>query len=281
MSVPKGFFFKIRVNDEEHRIRLYATTSDWSPNIRLSDDEKSILLIGDQQVRFTDSHQDKYIFHSLLNTNISYTLDLSHVPRHWNAAVYTTDLSHEKVPFYRDAQSFPPRIEIDIQEANKHAFRYTAHKSGDRNGHLIMGLGGTIQFVPSQQFKSSQTHLPPEELYGVNKYINTNIPFRVSVTHTHTSVRLELSQEERIIYHETSEPLYLSQCRLAEPIHVFILSLWTGNMWWLDEHLPLYEEDDRLHTQQVILSDFSIQHIAPTPHRKQKTLSSWFMSFFR
>jgi len=243
-SSPLGFFLNIQENGQERRLRLFATTSDWNKDIHISSDETSIELVGNQQLRFTTLDNQHYIYHSLLHKKVSYDVDLSHVKKNWNCAFYTCDFSGLSPPAYLDAQSWQSRIEMDYQEASRTAFHYTAHQSGDRGGHLIMGIGGSVMGNGNEKFQRLD-HTPSsvESLYGPGQYIDTTQPFHVSVTHTSESVRLELSQHGKTIYNERKDPGYLAKCRLGDEIHTFIFSLWTGYMSWLDGGLPWYPED--------------------------------------
>lgn len=264
MSTPPGFFFRFTQDGEPRRVRLYSTTSDWSKDIHISDDEKKVTLCGNQQLRFSTDDLKDYVHHSLLNTRVSWTADLSRVKKSWNCALYTTDLHDLLPPAYLDAQSWDSRTEMDFMEANMIAYHYTAHRAGDRPGNLIMGLGGSVQYNPNQKFRSDQTSLPPEELYGNGKYINTQHPFRCSVTHTDKSVRLELVQDDRCIYNESQGGAYLSSFleNLKSQTHVFIMSLWTGNMGWLDDGVG--GSDDRIIDVRATISDLEITSLCAT-----------------
>jgi len=244
MSQPTGFYLKIQENNEERLVRLFSTTSDWNRDIHISQDQKTIEMIGNQQLRFTNLENSDYIYHSLLHKKVSYDIDLSHVKKNWNSAFYTCDFSNLRPPQYLDAQSWESRIEMDYQEASRIAFHYTAHQSGDRGGTMIMGIGGSVNGNPTQHLKrSDQVNSRLEELYGPDQYINTKKPFHVEVSHTDQKVRLELSQDGKMIWNEITNPDYIKKCRLNESIHTFIFSLWTGYMSWLDGGLPWYDEN--------------------------------------
>lgn len=254
---PAGFFLRINDHGKERRVRLYSTTSDWSRDVIISEDEKTVSIIGNQQLRFTTLDNKEYIYHSLLDKRVSYTVDLSQVKKSWNCALYTCDFSNLTVPGYLDAQTWDSRVEMDYQEANRISFHYTAHCSGDRSGHLIMGLGGSVQQNPSQKFRSD-TGKPAEQLYGPGQFIDTGKPFRVVVEHTKEKVRLELHQEGKMIYNEATDEHYISKCHLDKSCHTFIMSLWTGWMDWLDGGLPWYQ-DSHIHEIKATISDFTIE----------------------
>lgn len=259
MSDPTGFFFKIRENGKENTLRFYSSTSDWNKDIHISDDQFSVQLVGNQQLRFCNENLSEYIFHSLLNKKVSWDLDLSCVKKNWNCAFYTCDFGGMKPPAYADAQSWQPRIEMDYQEANRIAYHYTAHKLWDKGGSMIMGIGGSVMGNPTQKFvRPDNPSQPVEELYGPDRYINTKFPFRVSVSHTSEFVRIELTQEGKLICKETNNASYIKDCRLGEPVHTFILSLWTSSwMGWLDGNLPWYPENG-LDPVRATLSNISI-----------------------
>jgi hypothetical protein len=258
MATPQGFFIRVCDNGVWKKYRLFAAASDWTKDIVISEDEKTVTLIGNQQVRLCHDDQSQYICYALGNTQVSWDVDLSHVKKSWNAALYTADFTGLTPPGYLDAQSFESRCEMDFQEANRLCYHYTAHNAGDKNGSLIMGLGGSVQTNPSQKFKCDNSTLPAEELYGVDKYINTNTSIHCIVTHTKEKVRLELHQDEKMIYNETSDDsLNGLYWRLEQPVHCFIMSLWTGFMDWLDGSIDVKDES---HIQSVHVS-FSNIHI--------------------
>lgn len=244
MSNTSGFFFNISENGKEKEIRLYATTSDWNKDIHISEDKKSIQVVGNQQLRFCNQDLSQYIFHTLLNKKVSWDLDLSCVKKNWNCALYTCDFGGLKPPAYADAQSWQPRLEMDFQEASRTAYHYTAHRLWDKGGSMIMGIGGSVMGNQNQKFiRPDNPNQPVQELYGPDQYINTKQPFHVEVTHTPENVRIELTQDGKLIYNQSYNPSYIKDCRLGEPVHTFIISLWTGYMGWLDGNLPWYPED--------------------------------------
>jgi len=260
-EAPQGFFYQISDNGHDRIVRLFATTSDWNRDIHISTDQRSVQMVGNQQLRFTELDNTRYLFFSLVNKRISWDADLSRVKKDWNCALYTCDFSNLTPPQYLDAQSWQSRVEMDFQEASRTAYHFTAHQSYDRGGHLLMGIGGSVMNVPSQHFKRLDgAQVPLTALYGPGQYIDTTCPFHVSVTLTPESVRIELTQQDRMIWNETTDPAYLLSCRLKEPIHTFVLSLWTGPMGWLDGGLPSYPEQG-LDPVTATLSNFCIDDL--------------------
>jgi hypothetical protein len=264
MTQPAGFFLKVRQDGEWKRYRLFVAASDWTKDVIVSEDEKSITLIGNQQVRLCNDDQSRYVTHALANTRVSWLVDLSAVKKSWNAALYTADFTNLVPPGYLDAQSSESRCEMDFQEANRLCYHYTAHNAGDKNGSLIMGLGGSVQTNPHQKFKCEHNTLSSEELYGVGKYIDTNLPFKCIVTHTSTAVRLELHQSDRVIYNETTDN-YINSIfwRLHQPVHCFIMSLWTGFMDWLDGSIE-FKDESHIPAVKATFSNIEIDRIAGT-----------------
>lgn len=259
---PQGFFFRISENGEEREIRLYSTTSDWNKNIHISNDGKSIQVVGNQQLRFCNADLSNYVFFSLQNKKVSWDLDLSCVKKNWNCAFYTCDFGGFRPPAYADAQSWQPRIEMDFQEASRTAYHYTAHRLWDKGGSMIMGIGGSVMGNPNQKFRrADRPDQPVEQLYGPDQYINTRFPFHVAITHLPYTVRIELSQDGRMIYNESTNGEYLRDCRLHEQVHTFIISLWSsGFMGWLDGNLPWYNEQG-LDPVRATLSNICISDV--------------------
>lgn len=106
----------------------------------------------------------------------SYTVDLSSADCGCIVALYLVSMGHNRQPgtcggdFYCDAATVCGVAcpEYDIMEANKHAFRTTAHAETDRNG-LASGLGGQA------------TGLKHPDYHPGSQCIDTDRPFEVAV----------------------------------------------------------------------------------------------------
>jgi len=259
---PKGFFIKINDHGKDRVVRLYSTTSDYSKDIHISDDLKTIEMVGNNQVRLTTSDNNEYILYSILNKRISYDVDLSHVPKGWLGTFYTCDFTGLKPPSYLDAQSFDSRTELDIMEGNYISWHTTQHRSGDRGGQRISGIGGTVMHNQSQKFVCDQTQKDVIELYGVDKWINTLKPFHVSCEYHPDKVRVELSQDGHIIYKEVYDEGYLSQCKLDNPCHCIVMSLWTGWVGWCDDNVPVPNNSYMNGQKKYSVSNITIQDLS-------------------
>mmetsp|Transcript_29637 Transcript_29637/g.57294 ORF Transcript_29637/g.57294 Transcript_29637/m.57294 type:complete len:615 (+) Transcript_29637:2-1846(+) len=91
---------------------------------------------------------EEYLSLKLLGGTLRYSVDLSDVGCGCNAAVALTQMVHNDRPtqcndYYCDASNVCGEtcVEIDLQEANRHAWRSTLHSADDRNG-LGKGYGG-------------------------------------------------------------------------------------------------------------------------------------------
>lgn len=106
----------------------------------------------------------------------SYTVDLSSADCGCIVALYLVAMGHNSRPgtcggdFYCDANNVcgVACTEYDIMEANKHAFRTTAHAKTDPNGEGV-GLGGSAE------------GLKQEDYHPGSKCIDTNKPFQVAI----------------------------------------------------------------------------------------------------
>lgn len=268
-TAPKGFFLNVNQDGIDTKYPLFSHVSDWSKGVTTSDPvkNKSITLNysigGPIQLDFLESKTPKYNykFFDILNKTITFTVDVSNVPHSHNFALYTSALT--KGDTYKDAQSVDSRTEIDLMEANRTAYHFTVHKRFDKGGKLTMGIGGVIQKWNKKEHKfTSQTNLAPEQLYGVNKYIDTRLPFQVSVTITTKSIRILLKQNGKHIWQEMGGR-HLDELlpELIGTKHVLIFSLWYGEMDWLSGGLVVADETEILRNVNATISDISISTI--------------------
>mmetsp|Transcript_13288 Transcript_13288/g.19934 ORF Transcript_13288/g.19934 Transcript_13288/m.19934 type:complete len:224 (+) Transcript_13288:104-775(+) len=221
-------------------------------------------MIGNQQMRLCNTDLTEYVYHRISNTRISYIVDLSKVKKGWLGTLYTCDFTGLKPPAYLDAQTSDSRVEFDVMEANRIAWHSATHKSGDRGGSLIMGIGGTIMQSAVGKFICDQTNsMDVTELFGPGKYIDSNERIYVSYEHHLDTVRVELKQGDRIIYQECSNGPYLSQCKLNEQLHTIVMSLWTGDVGWCDDDLPFYD-DSHIDSVEYTISNLCIDDLSPS-----------------
>eukprot|EP01047_Picozoa_sp_COSAG01_P020012 COSAG01_NODE_1130_length_11575_cov_6.349773_14_plen_312_part_00 len=157
---------------------------------------------------------------------LSYTVDLSKVGCGCNAALYLVAMPyHDKDAcgdYYCDA-NFPHCHcpEMDIQEANTHAWQATPHKcSGTKGAYTSCDKGGC-----GKHFTGSD--------YGPGKTIDTTLPFEVSVTLQPTSV-VKLRQGAHTA--SVHDPCAVNAEALRDGM-VVAISNWGGaggGMSWLD-----------------------------------------------
>lgn len=264
-TTPAGFYLTVDENGKKRKYPLFSHVSDWSKGVTTSSANNTDITLnysigGPIQLDFLESKTPKYNykFFDILNKTISFTVDVSNVPHNHNFALYTSALT--KGDIYKDAQSADSRTEIDLMEANRISYHFTAHKRFDKGGKLTMGIGGVIQKwnKPANKF-TSQTTLPPEQLYGVNKYIDTLKPFRVSVTITPSYIKLMLVQNGKHIWQQMGGPdLDALLPELQGCKHVLICSLWYGEMSWLSGGIPIPDESKIINNVCATVSDICI-----------------------
>lgn len=247
-----GFSVNVNEDGKDRIYPLYCHASDWTNGVECENDYKKITLNYSKgssiQLDFLENKNPKdYAFFEILNKKISFDIELGNVRKNYNFAFYTVQL--DKWDDYKDAQSADSRTEIDLMEANRIAYHFTAHKRYDRGGQLIIGTGGTIQqYNPEQRFQCTEP-IDRNELYGPGKYIDTTLPIHVEITIQSNNVHIELSQNGKKIYKDDGgEYLLQLNPELSGRKHTFIISLWTAGgssgdgMWWLDGSLPYYDE---------------------------------------
>ena len=268
MSQPPGFFLTVNEDGKTTKYPLFSHVSDWTKGVTYMPNNSNITLNytigGPIQLDFlkTKTPPYNYAFFEILNKTISFTVDVSNVPHNHNFAFYTSALTTGDT--YKDAQSTDSRTEIDLMEANRISYHFTAHKKFDKGGQLTMGIGGVIQTwnKPANKFTSGTT-FSPENLYGVGKYIDTRYPFNVDVTITTQKVRLQLIQNSKKIWQEMGGT-YMTQL-LPEIIgkkHVFVCSLWYGEMGWLSGGLPIPDET-QITQIKATLSNIKVTSLLP------------------
>jgi hypothetical protein len=99
-----------------------------------------------------------------------------------------------------------------------------------------------------------------ETLYGVGKYIDTSQSFNVSVRHLKNQVVVKLNQNGRSIWNEITDEEYIADLHLDENVYTPIISLWSGDMTWLDSGMGTESADDYSYIEAV-LSHFSIRNL--------------------
>lgn len=274
--VPPGFFLSVTEDGKKLRYPLFSHVSDWSRGVTTASPGSNLDITlnytigGPIQLDFLKTRSPppyNYAFFDLLNKKISFTVDVSRVPKDYNFAFYTSALTAGDT--YKDAQSVDSRTEIDLMEANSIAYHFTTHKKFDKGGNLTMGLGGVLQHSPTSSSSSSTTtsrkftsatSLPPEQLYGIGKYIDTRSPFHVQVSITTKNIKLVLEQHNKHIWQEIIGGSYLESLvpEIRGRRHVLICSLWYGSMDWLSGGLVVPDETEIRKNVNATISNIAI-----------------------
>ena len=160
----------------------------------------------------------------------SYTIDLSAVECGYNAALYYVPMSSNPAEgtcnYYCDANAICGVAceEIDVMEANRHAFRSTLHVATDPDG-TSLGVGSPY----------IEDSWPPGSYGPQSQCINTNFPFQLWLTFPENSVEVRIQQGDcsRSLRHENVAKELLEI--LQRPLRP-VASLWTTpeGMQWLD-----------------------------------------------
>lgn len=233
------FFVNVCENGVDRLYPTHCTNGDDTPNVRITEQGKSITLQENVRLEFLDSTDSKndWAFFNLYQHTLSFDVYLGNTKKGHNLAFYSCQLT--KGQEYKDAQTwYDSRCEIDFMEANRTAYHYTSHKAYDRGGNQIMGIGGW----GTQPFQSD-SGLPLTELYGPKKFIDTFEWFHVKLFFFTNRIRLELRQGEHIIWAENGSAYYEElKDQLIGTRHTLVMSIWSGPMDWLDGNLPSYDE---------------------------------------
>lgn len=124
----------------------------------------------------------QYVALNLLGKTMRYTTDMSGAGCGCNAALYLVSMRQNPHPstcddFYCDANSVCGQTcaEVDIQEANQHAWHSTLHAKGDRGGEAKGFGGGGSNWNGPRAWTALQ--------YGpIGRCINTLRPFQVAAS---------------------------------------------------------------------------------------------------
>ena len=253
-SMSTGFNIQIDIEGTPTSdFRLFCAEGDQTKGVSMENNNTSMTLnygVGGS-LRLSTSPTGKSgtwtSFHVLGNT-LSWTVDLSNVPCGLNATFYSVVLQNGQS--YRDAcATFPSTTELDFMEANQYAWHTTLHRGKNDCGPAPpIGCGGTIS-DPKYHFQDL-THPENKDtsfLYGPGESykINTLFPFQASLSfETETdelvAVGLILTQGLNSIgqsFTSDNEEYKGWLKGLGNEIKdgsVFVWSLWTGNMDWLE-----------------------------------------------
>jgi len=225
---------------------------------------------------------EEYLSLELLGGTLRYFVDLSDVGCGCNAAVVLNVMAHNDQPtrchdHYCDASSVcgATCVEIDIQEANRHAWRSTLHSPDDRNG-LGKGYGGgglgwngPREWDPSDYGPDSRcidTHEPFEVAvhFPVNSEGNLTA---VEVTLFQKDCKLELTLDKY-------EDLPLLSDALRKGVTPVVTYWGSQELSWLDGHGadfrgPCKSEEPTSCPRSVAFWGFSVDGV-PVPKFTKK-----------
>ena len=156
-------------------LRLLGVGSGTDANGRRSRRSARVYLGNEcEEGRYDPAHYARVF---LLGKTLAYTVDLSAASCGCNAALYLVNLAQSTSPgwcrgdYYCDANSQwvcgNACAEIDVMEANLHAWHTVLHTAWDGSGRAV-GLGGGASGLSSSQYGP-----------GTQRTINTRSPFRV------------------------------------------------------------------------------------------------------
>lgn len=187
---------------------------------------------------------DRYLALKLLGRRIQYTTDISGAGCGCNAALYLVSMQQNTDPsnckdYYADANKVcgVRSAEIDLQEANLHAWRSTIHASADGAG-LGGGFGGGNGWNGPRDWAAQD--------YGPNgRCVNTNAPFQVEVSFRANSTGNLLSMDVVLSQVGTSCTVSTNVGHGYGPLEEVsqalrkgmtpVISYWSSNdMLWLD-----------------------------------------------
>mmetsp|Transcript_36587 Transcript_36587/g.104614 ORF Transcript_36587/g.104614 Transcript_36587/m.104614 type:complete len:694 (-) Transcript_36587:270-2351(-) len=203
----------------------------------------------------------------LLGRTLSFTMDLSGTACGCVAAMYMTPLvtstAHGNCgsDYYCDANSVcgVKCAEMDMLEANTHAFHTTAHGANDPNG-MGRGLGGTSRDISTADYGPGYGHR-----------INTLMPFRVNmeVSSDGTQVATALHQGDRkVVLKVKYNRLQKAFERMAP-----ILSYWykplSGDLSWFDGGVCPQKSDPSKCSETITFSDFAVTPATDDSQRPQ------------
>lgn len=186
---------------------------------------------------------NNYLALQLLGRRMRYSVDLSGVGCGCNAAMYLVSMKQNTDPcsggdYYCDANVVcgVACAEIDIQEANMHAWHSTLHAASDKDG-VAAGLGGGGWSWNGPRDWSTTD-------YGQGgRCVDTNAPFDVSVSFHATSdqlasMQVELSQAGKPCTLSTKIDGYASMQEMTQALKdgmTPVVSYWANeDMLWMD-----------------------------------------------
>jgi len=224
-------------------------------------------------------HSNKYSAFRLLGHRLKYTVDVSNAGCGCNAALYLVSMRQNPNPsqcfdHYCDAASVcgVSCAEVDLQEANRHAWHSTLHKPDDLPG-LIAGYGGGDSSWNGPRDWDDDKYAP-----HAKACINTLLPFYVAVAFPTDasgnliSMQVGLSQSKKggssceIGLNITSYAGMPEVTRALSAGMTLVVSYWrSDNMLWLDgrgaDSMGPCAKDDGQCGQGAKFFNFSIEKL--------------------
>jgi len=186
----------------------------------------------------------RYLALNLLGKKMRYTTDISGTGCGCNAALYLVSMpQNENVSdcgdYYCDANAVCGKFcsEIDIQEANQHAWHSTLHSSHDRNGLADGYGGGGANWTGPRSFTPEQ-YSPGGQCVDTSKPFNVTVSFPVDSKGSLTAMVVELSQEGDSCSLEIKLSSYNGMRELEQALiqgMTPVISYWhSKDMLWMD-----------------------------------------------
>jgi len=221
----------------------------------------------------------------LLGKTFSFTVDLSQTDCGCNAAMYLVSMRQNQEPglcdgdYYCDANQICGTrcAEIDLMEANQHAFKTTVHTANDGAGKAS-GLGGGDGAFTKEQYGPGGSPIDTTQPFRVHVY------FAVSNSSSAESARA-LAAIEVTLWGAASESLTfsLSETRYLQQLTGAVasgmtptFSYWSGwDLGWLDSG-PCRKDDQDSCGDWVKFSDISVTEgriegrISPSPPQQNR-----------
>lgn len=272
---PTGFTLDIVENNVTSNYPLYCYESDYTQGVTTTGNTLTMnytksgnLQLNVCKTKCTSGSCD-WQFFDILGQNITFNVNLSQIPCNYNLTFYSVTLQSNRP--YCDAQS--GCTEVDFMEANAYAWHTTIHTKTDPSGTPI-GYGGTVtQYTPNLQFTNS-SGTDPNKLYGPGLFIDTTKEFQASISFQVDNNNI-LTQIKTVLTQGTNQifQTYPYDQRYFEDIskqlqststtgNVFIMSLWTGGLAWLQSP-PCASQQYKPTSSEVlgIISDIQISTI--------------------
>jgi len=189
-------------------------------------------------------HQSRYLALNLLGKTMRYTTDISGTGCGCNAAMYLVSMPQNKDvsacgDYYCDANAVCGKscTEIDIQEANQHAWHSTLHTSHDREGLTGGYGGGGANWTGPRTFTVDQ-YSPGGRCVDTAKPFDVSVSFPVDSNGSLTAMMVKLSQEGKSCSLEIDLSNYNGNRELEQALiegMTPVVSYWhSEDMLWMD-----------------------------------------------